>query len=63
MVLGTLGAIIHGAALPLMMLVFGEMTDSFADAGSNFPPNITNQSKYCFRYQFYWKFTKNTYLK
>nr|XP_020023497.1 multidrug resistance protein 1 isoform X4 [Castor canadensis] len=44
MVLGTLGAIIHGAALPLMMLVFGEMTDSFADAGSNFPPNITNQS-------------------
>uniref|UniRef100_A0AC11D3C6 Uncharacterized protein n=1 Tax=Ovis aries TaxID=9940 RepID=A0AC11D3C6_SHEEP len=30
MVLGTLAAIIHGAGLPLMMLVFGDMTDSFA---------------------------------
>ncbi|XP_021098295.1 multidrug resistance protein 1 [Heterocephalus glaber] len=35
MVLGTLASIIHGAALPLMMLVFGDMTDSFANAGSN----------------------------
>ncbi|KAM6152565.1 ATP-dependent translocase ABCB1 [Erethizon dorsatum] len=41
MVLGTLAAVIHGAALPLMMLVFGDMTDSFASAG-----NIS-QSKYC----------------
>ncbi|XP_075414573.1 ATP-dependent translocase ABCB1 [Tenrec ecaudatus] len=31
MLLGTLAAIIHGAALPLMMLVFGNMTDSFGD--------------------------------
>uniref|UniRef100_A0AC11D3K2 Uncharacterized protein n=1 Tax=Ovis aries TaxID=9940 RepID=A0AC11D3K2_SHEEP len=30
MVLGTLAAIIHGAGLPLMMLVFGDMTDSFS---------------------------------
>ncbi|XP_023564485.1 multidrug resistance protein 1-like [Octodon degus] len=34
MVLGTLAALIHGAALPLMMLVFGDMTDSFANAGN-----------------------------
>ncbi|XP_055276132.1 ATP-dependent translocase ABCB1-like [Moschus berezovskii] len=34
MVLGTLAAIIHGAGLPLMMLVFGGMTDSFAAAGN-----------------------------
>uniref|UniRef100_A0A2K5CHL1 Phosphatidylcholine translocator ABCB4 n=1 Tax=Aotus nancymaae TaxID=37293 RepID=A0A2K5CHL1_AOTNA len=33
MVVGTLSAIIHGASLPLMMLVFGEMTDTFANAG------------------------------
>ncbi|XP_006891548.1 PREDICTED: multidrug resistance protein 1 [Elephantulus edwardii] len=34
MLLGTLAAVIHGAALPLMMLVFGDMTDSFADMGN-----------------------------
>lgn len=39
MVLGTLAAIVHGAALPLMMLVFGEMTDSFSNAGSAIPGN------------------------
>ncbi|XP_004582336.2 ATP-dependent translocase ABCB1 isoform X2 [Ochotona princeps] len=39
MVVGTLAAIIHGAALPLMMLVFGEMTDSFSNAGSAIPGN------------------------
>uniref|UniRef100_A0AC11B9T4 Uncharacterized protein n=1 Tax=Ovis aries TaxID=9940 RepID=A0AC11B9T4_SHEEP len=48
MVLGTLAAIIHGAGLPLMMLVFGDMTDSFAGFG-NFGnvtfPNMTNESK------------------
>ncbi|KAL4669530.1 hypothetical protein H8959_008084 [Pygathrix nigripes] len=48
MVVGTLAAIIHGAGLPLMMLVFGEMTDTFANAGNlNLLPNITNGSKYC----------------
>ncbi|XP_004851267.1 multidrug resistance protein 1-like [Heterocephalus glaber] len=42
MLLGTLAAVIHGSAFPLMMLVLGDMTDSFADAGSSVPPNITN---------------------
>lgn len=44
MVLGTLAAVIHGTALPLMMVVFGDMTDSFANAGSSISSNITNQS-------------------
>ncbi|XP_003782856.1 multidrug resistance protein 1 [Otolemur garnettii] len=46
MVVGTLAAIIHGAGLPLMMLVFGDMTDSFSKAGnlSFTPPNSTNES-------------------
>ncbi|XP_019479255.1 PREDICTED: multidrug resistance protein 1 [Hipposideros armiger] len=39
MVLGTLAAIAHGAGLPLTMLVFGDMTDAFANAGK--PGNIT----------------------
>uniref|UniRef100_A0A8D1Y168 Multidrug resistance protein 1 n=1 Tax=Sus scrofa TaxID=9823 RepID=A0A8D1Y168_PIG len=34
MLLGTTAAIIHGTGLPLMMLVFGEMTDSFASIGN-----------------------------
>ncbi|KAI4570341.1 hypothetical protein MJG53_006319 [Ovis ammon polii x Ovis aries] len=46
MVLGTLAAIIHGAGLPLMMLVFGDMMDSFAGFG-NFGnvtfSNMTNE--------------------
>uniref|UniRef100_A0A2K6S1K2 ATP binding cassette subfamily B member 4 n=1 Tax=Saimiri boliviensis boliviensis TaxID=39432 RepID=A0A2K6S1K2_SAIBB len=46
MVVGTLSAIIHGASLPLMMLVFGEMTDTFANAGNleSLYSNITNTS-------------------
>ncbi|XP_066210393.1 ATP-dependent translocase ABCB1 [Saccopteryx leptura] len=47
MLLGTMAAIIHGAGLPLTMLVFGDMTDSFANAGKlenvTFI-NMTNQS-------------------
>ncbi|XP_075683762.1 ATP-dependent translocase ABCB1-like [Rhinoderma darwinii] len=35
MLVGTLAAMAHGAGLPLMMLVFGEMTDTFVDAGKN----------------------------
>ena len=53
MVLGTLAAIIHGAGLPLMMLVFGDMTDSFAGAGNlgNITvSNISNTSKCCLWY-------------
>ncbi|KAL6034361.1 hypothetical protein STEG23_030529, partial [Scotinomys teguina] len=45
MLVGTLAAIIHGIALPLMMLVFGDMTDSFASVG-NILPNATNQTGY-----------------
>ncbi|KAK2096348.1 Multidrug resistance protein 1 [Saguinus oedipus] len=45
MVVGTLSAIIHGASLPLMMLVFGEMTDTFANAGKleDLYSNTTNE--------------------
>ncbi|XP_072010354.1 ATP-dependent translocase ABCB1 isoform X3 [Engystomops pustulosus] len=35
MVVGTIAAMAHGAGLPLMMLVFGDMTDSFVDFGKN----------------------------
>lgn len=45
MLVGTLAAIIHGIALPLMMLVFGDMTDSFANVG-NFLSNTTNLTGY-----------------
>uniref|UniRef100_A0A8C9QQL5 ATP binding cassette subfamily B member 1 n=1 Tax=Spermophilus dauricus TaxID=99837 RepID=A0A8C9QQL5_SPEDA len=42
MVLGTLAAIVHGAALPAMMLVFGDMTDTFANFGNLIPENFTS---------------------
>ncbi|KAM7316115.1 hypothetical protein ACRRTK_024795 [Alexandromys fortis] len=45
MLVGTLAAIIHGVALPLMMLVFGDMTDTFANVG-NMPPNFTDEIAY-----------------
>ncbi|XP_059113266.1 multidrug resistance protein 2 isoform X5 [Peromyscus eremicus] len=45
MVLGTLAAVIHGTSLPLLMLVFGHMTDSFTKAETTISPNITNQSE------------------
>ncbi|XP_041524048.1 multidrug resistance protein 2 isoform X1 [Microtus oregoni] len=45
MALGTLAAVIHGTALPLLMLVFGHMTDSFTKAETGIPSNITNQSE------------------
>ncbi|XP_072507688.1 ATP-dependent translocase ABCB1 isoform X2 [Notamacropus eugenii] len=46
MVLGTVAAIVHGAGLPLTMLIFGEMTDSFADMGNtnSTAPDIYNSS-------------------
>uniref|UniRef100_A0A8C5WKG4 ATP binding cassette subfamily B member 4 n=1 Tax=Leptobrachium leishanense TaxID=445787 RepID=A0A8C5WKG4_9ANUR len=43
MLVGTIAALAHGAALPLMMLVFGDMTDSFVQSGA-IPtglPNVT----------------------
>ncbi|XP_070326213.1 phosphatidylcholine translocator ABCB4 isoform X2 [Odocoileus virginianus] len=33
---GTIMAITHGSGLPLMMIVFGEMTDRFVNTGGNF---------------------------
>ncbi|XP_075414576.1 phosphatidylcholine translocator ABCB4 [Tenrec ecaudatus] len=36
MSLGTLMAIAHGSGLPLMMIVFGQMTDSFVHTAGNF---------------------------
>ncbi|KAL6034359.1 hypothetical protein STEG23_030527, partial [Scotinomys teguina] len=45
MVLGTLAAVIHGTSLPLLMLVFGHMTDGFTEAETTISPNITNQSE------------------
>lgn len=32
MVVGSIMAAAHGACLPLMMIVFGDMTDSFVDS-------------------------------
>lgn len=71
MLLGTTAAIIHGAGLPLMMLIFGDMTDSFAEVGqfqNGTLPNITftnmtNQSKYYLWFWFYWKLRKKTITK
>ncbi|XP_059113267.1 phosphatidylcholine translocator ABCB4-like [Peromyscus eremicus] len=36
MLLGTVMAIAHGSGLPLMMIVFGEMTDKFVNNAGNF---------------------------
>lgn len=36
MSLGTIMAIAHGSGLPLMMIVFGEMTDKFVNTSGNF---------------------------
>ncbi|NXK03594.1 MDR3 protein, partial [Herpetotheres cachinnans] len=42
MTLGTLLAIAHGSSLPFVMLIFGDMTDSFVASGdSNFPGNTS----------------------
>nr|XP_047917752.1 phosphatidylcholine translocator ABCB4-like [Anser cygnoides] len=42
MVLGTTMAILHGAGLPVMMIVFGDMTDSFITS-----ENMTYPGKNC----------------
>ncbi|XP_062479629.1 ATP-dependent translocase ABCB1 isoform X2 [Pezoporus occidentalis] len=42
MILGTLLAIAHGTSLPVAMVIFGDMTDSFVASGdSDFPGNST----------------------
>ncbi|KAM6277328.1 ATP-dependent translocase ABCB1-like [Spheniscus humboldti] len=42
MILGTLLAIAHGSSLPVAMLIFGDMTDSFVTfGGSNFSGNAS----------------------
>ncbi|XP_067869087.1 ATP-binding cassette, sub-family B (MDR/TAP), member 4 isoform X2 [Heterodontus francisci] len=44
MVLGSIAAFLHGVSLPLMIIVFGQMTDSFVEHGSmqgNLTLNIT----------------------
>ncbi|KAM6421909.1 ATP-dependent translocase ABCB1 [Rhynochetos jubatus] len=42
MILGTLLAIAHGSSLPIAMIIFGDMTDSFVASGdSELPENIT----------------------
>lgn len=33
MILGTLLAIAHGSSLPIAMIIFGDMTDSFVNFG------------------------------
>uniref|UniRef100_A0A8D0VZU8 ATP binding cassette subfamily B member 1 n=1 Tax=Sus scrofa TaxID=9823 RepID=A0A8D0VZU8_PIG len=53
MLLGTTAAIVHGTGLPLMMLVFGEMIDSFASVGNLAHikiPNVTSGSEYAYYY-------------
>ncbi|XP_074721034.1 ATP-dependent translocase ABCB1 isoform X1 [Strix uralensis] len=41
MILGTLLAIAHGSSLPIAMVIFGDMTDSFVTSGdSNFTGNM-----------------------
>uniref|UniRef100_A0A4X1T0C0 P-type phospholipid transporter n=1 Tax=Sus scrofa TaxID=9823 RepID=A0A4X1T0C0_PIG len=57
MLLGTTAAIVHGTGLPLMMLVFGEMIDSFASVGNLAHikiPNVTSGSEYCSWYAYYY---------
>ncbi|XP_025004168.2 ATP-dependent translocase ABCB1 isoform X1 [Gallus gallus] len=42
MVLGTTMAVLHGASLPLMMIVFGDMTDTFiASENTTYPANFS----------------------
>ncbi|KAM8811461.1 phosphatidylcholine translocator ABCB4-like [Eudromia elegans] len=43
MVLGTILAIAHGTSLPIVMIIFGDMTDSFVtSANTTLPANITS---------------------
>jgi len=35
MLIGSICAIAHGLSMPLLMIFFGDMVDSFVDAGKN----------------------------
>ncbi|XP_044280567.1 ATP-dependent translocase ABCB1 [Varanus komodoensis] len=58
MALGMLLAALHGASLPLMMIVFGDMTDSFVGSGISQPDNVSqitlslqeNMTRYAYYY-------------
>ncbi|NXX90137.1 MDR1 protein, partial [Centropus bengalensis] len=41
MILGTILAVAHGSSLPITMMIFGDMTDSFVDSGT---PNFTGKN-------------------
>uniref|UniRef100_A0A8C0FLU4 ABC-type xenobiotic transporter n=1 Tax=Bubo bubo TaxID=30461 RepID=A0A8C0FLU4_BUBBB len=54
MILGTLLAIAHGSSLPIAMVIFGDMTDSFVTSGdSNFTENLAFFF-FSFRYAYYY---------
>uniref|UniRef100_A0A8C3RS51 ATP binding cassette subfamily B member 4 n=1 Tax=Chelydra serpentina TaxID=8475 RepID=A0A8C3RS51_CHESE len=52
MVLGSAMAILHGAALPIMMIIFGDMTDSFVNPGniSHLGKNLHVNTNYAYYY-------------
>ncbi|NXX42987.1 MDR1 protein, partial [Tricholaema leucomelas] len=60
MVLGTLLAVVHGSSLPIAMIIFGDMTDSFVASGNTSLTNLTNLtedftfSPFPFRYAYYY---------
>ncbi|XP_060104425.1 ATP-dependent translocase ABCB1 [Heteronotia binoei] len=59
MVVGTLFAAVHGAALPVMMIIFGDMTDSFVASGipaGNGSVKISNETleEQMTRYAYYY---------
>uniref|UniRef100_A0A8C6BDC8 Phosphatidylcholine translocator ABCB4 n=1 Tax=Monodon monoceros TaxID=40151 RepID=A0A8C6BDC8_MONMO len=53
---GTIMAIAHGSGLPLMMIVFGEMTDRFVNIGGNFsfPAGLKETFELFSRYAYYY---------
>lgn len=45
MIVGSIGAVLHGIALPLVMIVFGDMLDSFLDVSKFCDICENNRSK------------------
>ncbi|KAM8966761.1 ATP-dependent translocase ABCB1 [Pelodytes ibericus] len=54
MLFGTIAAMAHGAGLPLMMLVFGDMTDSFVQAGQNMTIEMDSLQDQMTTYAYYY---------